>query len=196
MPYPNLLHLEPLSLWQSTADPFLHRRHSNTVLSQSLWNPWALAHTRFVWALSASLAGMGFDSKREFTPSYHLAGASPLPLDVGYLFTVTPAPTILLGFLWPWTWGISSRPVQWNTATAPDLGCGVNTYLVSLKFRVSHSNPLCANQIGTEILLLERSSWERVWIHSISLGLAFTREKTHDSLVREGKLGQMQRLIN
>ena len=43
-------------------------------------------------------------------PSYHLAGASPLPLDVGYLLTASPAPTILLGFLWPWTWGISSQP--------------------------------------------------------------------------------------
>ena len=30
---------------------------------------------------------MGFDSKREFVPS-SLAGASPLPLDMGYLFFV------------------------------------------------------------------------------------------------------------
>ena len=37
MPYAVLLHPEPLPLWQSTADPYLHRRHSNTVLSQSLW---------------------------------------------------------------------------------------------------------------------------------------------------------------
>ena len=41
-------------------------------------------------------------------PSYHLTGASPLRLDVWYLPTAAPAPTILLGFLWPWTWGISS----------------------------------------------------------------------------------------
>ena len=34
--YPSLLHPEPLSLWQSTADPYLYRRCSNTVLSQSL----------------------------------------------------------------------------------------------------------------------------------------------------------------
>ena len=39
-----------------------------TVLSQSLWGPWVLVHTRFAWALWASLAGMGFDSKSEFTP--------------------------------------------------------------------------------------------------------------------------------
>ena len=57
-----------------------------TVLSQSLWGPWVLVHTRFAWALWASLAGMGFDSKREFAP-----------------------PTVLLGLLLcPWTWGISS----------------------------------------------------------------------------------------
>ena len=57
-----------------------------TVLSQSLWGPWVLVHTRFAWALWASLAGMGFDSKREFAP-----------------------PTVLRGLLLcPWTWGISS----------------------------------------------------------------------------------------
>jgi len=31
-------------------------------------------------------------------------------------------PTILLGFLLPWTWGISSRLLQQSTATAPYLG--------------------------------------------------------------------------
>ena len=36
-----------LSLQHSTADSYLHRRHSNTVLSQSLWGPWVLVHTRF-----------------------------------------------------------------------------------------------------------------------------------------------------
>ena len=45
---PSLLHPEPLPLWQSTADPYLHRRRSNAVLSQSLWGPWVLVHTRFV----------------------------------------------------------------------------------------------------------------------------------------------------
>ena len=37
MPYPSLLDPEPLSLQQSTADLYLHRRHSNTILFQSLW---------------------------------------------------------------------------------------------------------------------------------------------------------------
>ena len=37
MPYPGLLHLECLPLQQATAEPYLHRRHSATVLAQSLW---------------------------------------------------------------------------------------------------------------------------------------------------------------
>ena len=39
---------EPLPLQQATADPYLHRRHSNTVLAQSLWGLWVLVCTRFV----------------------------------------------------------------------------------------------------------------------------------------------------
>ena len=48
---PNLLHPEPLSLWHSTADPYLHRRSSNTVLSQSLWGSCVPVCTRFIRAL-------------------------------------------------------------------------------------------------------------------------------------------------
>ena len=48
MPYSSLLHTQPLPLKQSTADPDLFRRHPNTVLSQSLWGPWVLVHSRFV----------------------------------------------------------------------------------------------------------------------------------------------------
>ena len=66
MPYPGLLHPEPLPLQQSTADPYLLRRHSNTALAQSQCSLWVLVCIRFVWALQASLAGMGFDSKHDF----------------------------------------------------------------------------------------------------------------------------------
>ena len=38
----------PLPLWQSTADPHLRRKRSNTILSQSLWGLWVLLRTRFV----------------------------------------------------------------------------------------------------------------------------------------------------
>ena len=48
LPYPGLLHPEPLPLQQSTALLFLRRRHSNTVLTQSLWALWVLVGTRFV----------------------------------------------------------------------------------------------------------------------------------------------------
>ena len=68
MPYPGLLYPEPLPLWQATADPYHCRRHSSTVLAQSLWGPWVLVSTSFVWALWVSLAGKGFESKLYFTP--------------------------------------------------------------------------------------------------------------------------------
>ena len=72
------------ALQQSPADPYLHRRHWNTALAQSLWGLWVLVCTRFVWALQVSLASMRFDSKRDFAP-----------------------PTILLGLLLhPWMWVI------------------------------------------------------------------------------------------
>ena len=84
MPYPGLQHPEPLPLQQSTADPYLHKRHSNTVLAQVLWGLCVLVLTGFVRALQSSLVGMGFDSKCNFAP-----------------------PTVLLGLLLcPWTWGI------------------------------------------------------------------------------------------
>ena len=91
VPYPRLLHPEPLSLWQSTGDLYLHRRHWKTILSQSLWDPCVLVHTRFVWALWALLVGMGFDSKCKFAP-----------------------PTILLGLaLWP-VYRLLKMQVRWS----------------------------------------------------------------------------------
>ena len=36
---PGLLNPNPLPLWQATADPKLHRRHSKAGLVQSLWGP-------------------------------------------------------------------------------------------------------------------------------------------------------------
>ena len=38
---------ESLPLQQASADPYLCRRHSNTVLVQSLWGLWVLVCTRF-----------------------------------------------------------------------------------------------------------------------------------------------------
>ena len=44
----DLLYPEPTPLQQSTTDPYLLRRHSNTALSQSLWGLWDLVCTRYV----------------------------------------------------------------------------------------------------------------------------------------------------
>ena len=82
-----LLQQEPLPLRQATADLCLHRRYSNTprLVWLSLCGVSASWCTQgFVRALRPSLAGMGFDYKRDFSPH-----------------------TILLGLLLcPWIWGI------------------------------------------------------------------------------------------
>ena len=44
MPYPGLLHPEPLR--QATADPYLHRGHSDTVLAQSPYAKFRLKLTK------------------------------------------------------------------------------------------------------------------------------------------------------
>ena len=51
MAYPDLMHSVSVPLWQATADLYLHRRHANTVLAQSLWGLCVLVHTSFVGAL-------------------------------------------------------------------------------------------------------------------------------------------------
>ena len=89
------------ALWQSTADLYLCRRHSDTVLAQSLWHLWVLMGTRFVWALWTSLAGKGFDSKCDFAP-----------------------PTIFLGLLLcPWMWGISFGKIQHSPINGSAASC-------------------------------------------------------------------------
>ena len=91
---PGLLQPETLSLRQAAADPCLHRRPSNTqrqVWLSLLWKSLSLsldsdAHKGFVCTLPASLAGMRFNSKCNFSH-----------------------PTVLFGLLLcPWTWGIFS----------------------------------------------------------------------------------------
>ena len=44
---------------------------------------------------------------------------------VSALWCSLATPTVLLGFLLPWTWGISSQQLQQSTAAAPYLGRGV-----------------------------------------------------------------------
>ena len=119
---------ETLSLRQTTADPYLHRRCSNTVClslyrvpgswcAQGLFEP-----SERLWQGQGLILNVNH-------PSYHLTGAFPLPLDMGCLLTVAPVCTILLGFFWPWTWGISSRVLQWCTGATHDLGHGVSPHI-------------------------------------------------------------------
>ena len=49
-------------------------------------------------------------------------------LSVSLLWCLFATPTILLGFLLPWTWGISSQLLQQSAATAPYLGRGVSPH--------------------------------------------------------------------
>ena len=47
---------------------------------------------------------------------------------VSALWCPLATPTVLLGFLLPWTWGISSQLLQQSAATAPYLGWGVSSH--------------------------------------------------------------------
>ena len=85
MPYPGLLHPEPLPLWQATAASYLHRRQTLKGRSDSvsmgspgvhkvLFEP--SEHLWQVW-------GLILNATSPLLPS---SGASPLPLDMGCLF--------------------------------------------------------------------------------------------------------------
>ena len=47
---------------------------------------------------------------------------------VSALWSPLATPTVLLGFLLPWVWGISSRLLQQSAANAPYLGQGVSPH--------------------------------------------------------------------
>ena len=64
IPYPGLLNPEPLPLRQSTANPYILRRCSNTVLFQSL-GPGA---QKVCLSPLSVFGGNEFDSKHNFTP--------------------------------------------------------------------------------------------------------------------------------
>ena len=105
-------HPEPLSLQQTTADLYLHRRRSNTVLSQSvgesvswctqgliepsehLWREWDLilnANSPLLpscWGFSFALGHAV--SPHSCSSTYRLTGVS-LILDMGYLHAASPA---------------------------------------------------------------------------------------------------------
>ena len=96
MPYPSLLHPEPLPLWQATGDPYLIQetlKHSSVSVSVGSLSPGV--HKACLSPLSISVR-YGVDSKNDF------------------------ALTILLGLLLcPWNWGIPSNLLQCHAALAP-----------------------------------------------------------------------------
>ena len=142
-------HPEHLSLQQTTANPYLHKRCSNIILSQSLWGPWVLVHTRFVWALWASLEGIGFNSKCEFASS-----------------------TVLLGLLLClWTWDITSHLLHhllsyWGFS---DLGHGLSPHSQSSKAQP----PLLTLDMGYLLTAAPAkhrpSAWPWTWVISSQL---------------------------
>ena len=81
MPYPGLLHPEPLFLWQSTAEPHL----LNTVDIQTQFclrlcgGLWVLVHTKFLWWVW----GLILNEILPLLPSF---GGFSLPLDWGIIF--------------------------------------------------------------------------------------------------------------
>ena len=90
---PGLLLPEPLSLRHTTVDSHLCRRpsHSQVGLSQSHGGrcsfPWVLVYTRFCSCPPGVSGSYEVWFWMQLHPSYCLV-ASPLPLDVGYLFLV------------------------------------------------------------------------------------------------------------
>ena len=58
-----------------------------------------------------------------FTKTHHFCEYG---FSVSALWCPLATPTVLLGFLLPWAWSISSRLLQQSTATAPYLGRGVS----------------------------------------------------------------------
>ena len=111
-----------LEIWSLVPLPFLKPvehlpqdipKHSSVSV---LWDLWVLVCTWYVWVLWASLAGMGFDSKCDFTLPTILLGLllSPWMWDISSKSlqccgAAVPVPTVLLQLLCLWTWGISSQ---------------------------------------------------------------------------------------
>ena len=103
MPYPGWLHPEPLPQQQFTADPYLCRRHSNTVLSQSLWG--LLVCTEVLFEPSEHISCVWGLILNVISPLLPSCRASLLRLDVGYLFLM----------------GIQHSPIEGCSAAAKSL---------------------------------------------------------------------------
>ena len=87
---------------------------------------------------------------------------------VSALWYPLTTPTIFLGFLLPWTWGISSWLLQQSTATPPDLECGVT----SLGPPVPMQAPLVAQLVINLPVMWETLVWSLCWEDPLEKGKA------------------------
>ena len=87
---------------------------------------------------------------------------------VSALWCPLATPTILLGFLLPWAWGVSSRLLQQSAAAAPYLGRGAisSPHPSWPSTWDSFSRPSCAlaaTALGSGVAPPGRRPWPRTW---------------------------------
>ena len=82
--------------------------HDPIVLGGPTWHVFELERTVVLWSDWLVFCDYGFS--------------------VSALWCPLATPTVLLGFLLPWTWGISSRLLQQSAAAAPYLGGGISSH--------------------------------------------------------------------
>ena len=81
------------------------------------------------------------------------------------------APIILLGFLLPWTWGISSRLLQQSTAAAPYFGLrsGCSWWLTEVR--------VTAQETGIKTITKKKKCKKAKWLSEEGLQIAVKRRE-------------------
>ena len=134
MPYPSLLHPEPLPLQQSTADPSsIGDTQTQLYLSFSgvsgFWCTHSLfepsEHLWWVWSLILNAISHLLPSCSSF--SFAL-GHGVSPQSRTSALPAALAPTVLLGLLCTCTWGISPQRLQHCAASTPALRSTLSTF--------------------------------------------------------------------
>ena len=112
--------------FQATSDIF-HRTRTNNFHSLLWWT--IFSQTSPPWSIHLGGPYTAWLSFTELDKAVvwviRLASCLWLCFHLSALWCPLSVPTILLGFLLPWTWGFSSRPLQQTAAATPYLGCGV-----------------------------------------------------------------------
>ena len=110
-------------------------------------------------------------------------------------------PTVLLGFLLPWAWGISSRLLQQSAAIAPYLGWGVSPLCDPMDCSLPGSSIHGIFQARiilewVDISFSRRSFWHRVRTRvSLIIGRCFTIWATREVLVHACTWSKVQWLL-